>query len=126
MPRVALPRWFALCFPLWLPLIASAQCPGVTTQQIGFATEKLTISNVATPLTSLVYKPSGITPTMAEVSVEGGTIRYNVVGTPTADDGHPAIPTATFYVCGYDNIVAFKAIRTTLDALLTVTYYKNK
>lgn len=107
-----------------LPSLAHAQCPGMTAQQIAFARERLTISAVATPLTSSIYKPSGITPTLAMVSVEGGVIRYDVLGIPTSTDGHPA--SGTFPICGFDNIAAFKAIRVGADAQLTITYYKNK
>jgi hypothetical protein len=106
------------------PELAPAQCPGMTTQQIAFAKERLTIGNVATPLTAGIYKPSGVTPTLAMVSVEGGAIRYEVIGTPTADDGHPG--SGTFPICGFDNIAAFRAIRVGADAKLIITYYKAK
>jgi len=98
----------------------------MTSQQTPFAREKLTISDVATPLTASVYKPSGVTPTMAVISVEGGTIRYFEIGTPTPDDGHPITPPATFTICGIDTIAAFRAIRIAVDATLIVSYYKSK
>lgn len=106
------------------PCLAVAQCPGMTTQQIAFAKERLTVGDVATPLTAAVYKPSGITPSLAMVSVEGGAIRYEVIGTPTATDGHLA--SGGFPICGVDNIAAFKAIRVGADAKLTITYYRAK
>jgi hypothetical protein len=113
---------------LLLPMVSHAQCPGVTTQQTPFAKETLTISTTVRPLTASVYKPSGTTPSMAIVSVEGGDIRYYVVGTPTATDGHPILgtPAQTFPICGIDSIAGFKAIRQSSDALLFVTYYKNR
>jgi len=111
-----------------LPVLSHAQCPGVTVPQTPFAKETLTISTTVRPLTSSVYKPTGTTPSMAVVSVEGGDIRYYVVGTPTATDGHPipGTPAQTFPICGLDSIAGFKAIRQTSDATLFITYYKNK
>jgi hypothetical protein len=105
-------------------LTLAQQCPGMTTQQIAFAKERLAVGAVAVPLTASVYKPSGVTPTLAMVSVEGGAIRYEVIGTPTATDGHPG--SGTFPICGLDNIAAFKAIRVGIDAELIITYYKSK
>lgn len=114
-----------LCYCLLLvPLLVHAQCPGMTTQQTPFAREQLTIGAVAQPLTASVYKPSGVTPSMAVLSVRGGDIFYEVVGTPTSTSGHPA--SGTFVICGFDSIAAFRAIRTVTDALLTITYYKPK
>jgi hypothetical protein len=114
-----------LCL-LLLPALSQAQCPGVTSQQTPFATEKLTLSTTAMPLTASVYKPSGITPTMAVLSVEGGDMRYEVVGTPTANTGHFVGGTTTFAICGLDSIAAFQSISVTTTATLVVTYYKNR
>lgn len=111
---------------LSLPLVAQAQCPGVTTQLTPFASEHLTVGATVKTFTASVYKPPGITPSMAVVSVEQGTILYQVVGTPTPTVGHPVMPPATFTICGIDSIAAFKAIRVSTDALLTVTYYRSK
>jgi hypothetical protein len=119
----------SLCFLLCLffcPTLAWSQCPAMTTQQTAFAQEQLTISDVAKPLTPAVYKPSGVTPSMAVVSVEGGTIRYLEIGTPTPLVGHPVGGGTTFQICGFDSIAAFKAIRIVSDALLSITYYKPK
>ena len=118
--------FFLCCLCLGLPWLGFAQCPGMTTQQTSFATEQLTVSNAETSLTSAVYKPSGITPSMATVSVEGGGIRYQVVATAPATTGQPVSGGATFTVCGFDSIAAFKAIRLGTDALLTIIYYKPK
>jgi hypothetical protein len=122
-------RWLLLSLGLLLlPALSQAQCPGMTVQQTPFATETLTVSSTAKAFTTAVYKPSGITATMAMVSVEGGAIRYQVVGTPTATAGHPLSGTTgvTFAICGIDSIAGFKAIRQTTDATLFVTYYKNR
>lgn len=116
--------WLLICSLLSVPALAWAQCPGVTSLLIPFATEELTIGDTVQPLTASIYKPSGVTPSLAMVSVEGGTIRYRVVGAPSATSGHLAA--GTFTICGYDNIAAFKAIRITTDALLTITYYRSK
>jgi hypothetical protein len=122
-------RWLLVSIALlWLPALIQAQCPGMTVQQTPFATETLTVSSTAKAFTTAVYKPSGVTVTMAMVSVEGGAIRYQVVGTPTATAGHPLSGTtgSTFAICGVDSIAGFKAIRQTTDATLFVTYYKNR
>lgn len=113
---------------VFLPVLGNAQCPGVTTQLTPFAREQLTISTAPQPLTANVYKPSGTTPAMALISIEGGMIRYAVVGTPTTTTGHPVGGTLpqTLLICGLDSIAAFSAIRTTTDATLTATYYKVK
>jgi hypothetical protein len=114
---------------LLFPALTQAQCPGMTTTQTPFATETLTIGATATGLTSSVYKPSGITPTMGLLTIEGGAIRYQVSGTPTASTGHPlaGTPPQTFPICGIDSLAAFRAIRsTTTNATLTATYYRSK
>jgi hypothetical protein len=122
--RLAAPGLLALLLALLLACAASAQCPGLTTQVTAFATENLTVSTTPIALTTTIYKPSGITPAMAVISVKGDTINYDVVGTPTADLGHPAA--GTFVICGVDTIAAFRAIRITTDASLKITYYKVK
>lgn len=115
-----------LVFLLALARVSLAQCPGVTTQLTPFAKEKLTVSATAIPLTASIYKPSGVTPVLATLSVEGGTIRYQVVGSPTVDDGHPLVSGAVLSICGLESIAAFKAIRIASDAILNVVYYKLK
>jgi hypothetical protein len=124
MLRAVLSLLLLLC----LPLPGRAQCPGVTTQLVPFATEQLTISSAPVPLTASVYKPSGTTANVAMLSVEGGMIRYKVVGAPTSAAGHPVsgTPPQTITICGFDSIAAFKAIRVTTDATVTVTYYRPK
>jgi hypothetical protein len=123
-------RWLLVSIGLLLlPALSQAQCPGMTAQQTPFATETLTVSTTAKAFTAAVYKPTAsVTVTMAMVSVEGGAIRYQVVGTPTATAGHPLSGTTgiTFAICGVDSIAGFKAIRQTTDATLFVTYYKNR
>jgi len=84
------------------------------------------VSTTPIVLTASIYKPAGVIPTMAMVSVDGGAIRYEVVGTPTATTGHPISAAQTFPICGLDSIAGFKAIRQTQDAQLFVTYYKSK
>lgn len=113
---------------LVLPVLAHAQCPGVTAQLTPFATENLVIDGSVKGLTASVYKPSGITPSMATVSVEGGSIRYSVVGAPTSTSGHQVggSPAQTLTICGVDSIAAFRATRIVSDATLFVTYYKPK
>jgi hypothetical protein len=113
---------------LALPLLAHAQCPGVTAQLTPFATENLVIDSSVKGLTASVYKPAGITPSMATVSVEGGSIRYTVVGSPTSTSGHQVggAPAQTLTICGLDSIAAFKATRIVSDATIFVTYYRPK
>jgi hypothetical protein len=121
-------RWFFVLSLLCVPVLSQAQCPGVTVQQSPFAKETLTISSTAIALTATIYKPTGVTPTMAMLTLEGGAIRYQVIGVPTATDGHPLAgsPAQTFTICGLDAITNFRAIRQTTDAILFVSYYKNK
>jgi len=120
-------RWLLALALLCVPLLSQAQCPGVTVKQAPFATETLTISTTVTGLTAAIYQPTGITPTLAVVSVNSGDLRYTVSGTPTATVGHPVFgtPPQTFIICGIDSIRAFQAIRQTADAALYVTYYRN-
>jgi hypothetical protein len=127
MPRITASLiLLLLCVCLWGPALSYAQCPGVTTQLRPFATEELTIGATATPLTASIYRPAGVTPVLALLSIQGGPIRYLDVGTPTATTGHP-LSNATITICGLDSIAAFKAIRqTTDDALIVVTYYRTK
>jgi hypothetical protein len=119
-----------LCLMLLLvPVrLAYAQCPGVTAQLTGFAREELLIDGTVKGLNKSIYKPPGVTPSMATISVEGGSIRYSVVGTPTSTSGHPVggTPAQTLTICGADSIDAFKATRITSDANLFITYYKPK
>ena len=125
MPRV--PLSLLLCC-LLMPLLAQAQCPGVTTQLTPFATEKLTVSTTAKGLTASVYQPPGTTPALAQLSVGGGDICFSVVGTPTLTDCHPVASSGgtSFPICGVDSIKAFKMITLNTDANLFVTYYKFK
>jgi hypothetical protein len=118
--------WPILVCLFWIIPLAHAQCPGVTTQQTAFATEQLTITDIETPLTASIYKPSGITPSMAVVAVEGGGIRYQVVAATPTSAGQPVLGGSTFSICGVDSIAAFKAVRLSTDALLTIIYYKTK
>ena len=117
------------CLLGWATASHAQQCPGVTAHQTPFATETLTISVTPTSLTRTVYQPSGVTPTMSVVSIEGGDIRYHEIGTPSATSGHPlpGTPATTVIICGVDSIAGFKAIRmATTDARLTATYYRNR
>jgi len=111
-----------------LPTLVDAQCPDLTTPQSPFAKEPLLVSSTPVALTASIYKPAGIIPTMAVVSVEGGAIRYEVVGAPTATTGHPiaGTPPQTFPICGLDSIAAFQAVRQSQDAQLFITYYRAK
>jgi hypothetical protein len=108
--------------------VAHAQCPGVTAQLTPFATESLVIDGTVKGLTASIYKPAGITPSMATVSVEGGSIRYSLVGAPTSTSGHQVggSPSQSMTICGVDSIAAFKATRIVSDANLFVTYYRPK
>jgi hypothetical protein len=98
----------------------------MTQQQTPFATEQLLVTGSVKTLTAAVYKPSGVVPSMATISVEGGPIRYTVIGVPTPSSGHPAGGAQTLGICGIDSIAAFKAISVTTDATLTITYYRSK
>lgn len=121
--------WFLAGFALTWVLsfsLASAQCPGLTTQLMPYAEEVLTISSTPKPFTSSVYKTGNASPAMAVMTLEGGGIRYFLVGTPTATDGHPVPLLQPVPICGVSSIQAFKAVRQDVDAKLTVTYFKLK
>lgn len=110
------------------PSLVSAQCSGITTPPVPFNWEVLTIGTTATALTAAKYQPAGSAANMAQLTVESGDIRYLVTGNPTATDGHyvGSFPPQTFTICGLDSIKAFRVIRVSSDAKLTVTYYKTK
>jgi len=120
--------WVVLAMLLLAPVALRAQCSGISSPPMPFAWEALTIGAVPQALTPAKYQPVGTAANMAMVSIEGGDIRYLVVGTPTASDGHPvgSSPPQTFFICGLDSIKAFKAIRVTTDAKATISYYKPK
>jgi hypothetical protein len=120
--------WVVLAVLLLAPLALRAQCSGISAPPMPFAWEVLTIGAVPQALTPAKYQPVGSAANMAMVSIEGGDIRYLVVGIPTSTDGHPvgSSPPQTFFICGLDSIKAFKAIRVTTDAKATISYYKPK
>jgi len=94
-----------------------------------FATETLVLTgNTVRSLTSSIYKPAGVTPSLAMVTVEGGDLRYDVVNAPTTTIGHPlhGTPPQTMTICGLDSIAAFQALNLTTDVTLTATYYRTK
>jgi hypothetical protein len=108
---------------LLLPALSWAQCPAVTQPQTAYASESLTVSTTPIKLTTSVYKPPGVLPSMAVLSVLGGTITYVEIGTPTPSLGHPAV--GSFIICGLDSLAAFTAVRSSsTDATMFVTYYK--
>jgi len=119
-----------LCLTLSMLLLAlsraSAQCPGVQTTLMPFAKERLTISTTVIGLTRSIYKPTGVTPSMAIMSIEGGTVRYEVIGTPTSTEGHPVLgtPATTMTICGLPSLDGFKVLSLGTDASLFITYYK--
>jgi hypothetical protein len=112
---------------LW-PALSAAQCPGITTQLTPYATETLTIAGSVTAFTPAVYQPPGSSPAMAMVTIEGGDIRYQVVGSPSSVTGHHVLgsPPPTLTVCGRDSIASFRVVAVAASASLTVTYYKAK
>jgi hypothetical protein len=120
--------WLFLAGWLLLPAVTHAQCTGIASLPVPFAKEALVISSTPLALTPGIYQPSGAAATMAQVTIEGGDIRWSVVGTPTAADGHyvGAAPPTTLTICGLESIKAFRAIRVGADAKATITYYKAK
>lgn len=88
--------------------------------------ESITIAD-----TAIGFTASKITPTtnkdvirQAVCTVETAQIRFTVDGTtPTVSIGHPVEAGEAFTINGYDDIVAFRAIRTGgTSGLIQVTY----
>ena len=99
-------------------------CPGRTQPMIPYAHETLTVSNTAITLTASVYNAGGVSPGMAVVVLTGDNIRVWSDGTaPTAAVGQ-LINANAFFLCGYESIAQFKAIRQTTDASMSVQYYR--
>lgn len=118
----------ALLLVLLLVPVAWAQtCPGLTQPVKCYNKETLTVGATAVPFTSSVYT-SGGSPSLAVVTLETDSIRYWDTGaTPTSSVGHlitlpSGISSVSFSVCGGDSVRAFKAIRVTNSASLTVSY----
>jgi hypothetical protein len=121
-------RFLLLLGILCWPALSAAQCPGVTTQLTPYATETLTIAASPIALTAAVYQPTGTSPALAMLTLEGGDIRYQVVGTPSPTAGHqvPGTPPPTITVCGLSSIQSFRAVAIASPATLTVTYYRPR
>ncbi len=99
-------------------------CPGHTQPYIPYAREVVTATSggAAVPFTAATYNVASKSPALATVIVEGGTLRaWSSGATPTTTVGQ-LINTNTFWVCGYDAIVAFRAIAVTTTTTMTVEY----
>ena len=120
--------WLLLLPGLLWPALSLAQCPGVETQLAPYAKETLTIGATALGLTPNVYQPPGTAPSLAMLTIEGGDIRYQVVGSPTTAVGHhiPGSPPQHITICGLASIQQFRAIAITANASITATYYRPK
>jgi hypothetical protein len=106
-----------------VPLTGFAQdCPGVTTPLTPFAEESLLVTATPVFLTPSQYKNA----TMATVSVRNASASFFLVQTPTPTAGHHLEPGALYPICGAASIAAFRAVRETVDAILTVTYFRPK
>ena len=96
----------------------SAEAFAVTSGNVGFARETLTVDSTAggVGFTAATYAPSGGVPTRAKrafVTAETAQSRYTYDGTaPTTTLGHLLEAGQSLTVEGYDNIAAFRAIRT--------------
>lgn len=89
--------------------------------------ESLTVSSTAVGLTASKYIPtdSSRRATTALITVEADSIRFRIDGTnPTASVGHLATAGESIALEGYDNIKNFRAIRTTTDATIRVTFMR--
>lgn len=115
-------RWrVALLLLLSLPWCVHAQtCPGLTTPMTPFAEEILTVSDTPVFLTAATYKDAS----MATLSVRDGAVTYFLVQTPTATAGHRLGTGVQYPICGKASIQAFRAVRESVDAQLTVTYFR--
>ena len=120
--------WLLLLPVLLWPALSLAQCPGVTTQLTPYAKETLVIASTATALTPSIYQPPGQSPALAQLTVEGGDIRYQVVGNPTIALGHhvPGSPPQQLTICGLASIQQFRAIAIAANASITATYYRPR
>lgn len=114
---------------LLAPVGVQAQCAGFSAPPVPFAKEVLTITDSVTSLSQSIYQSGGYAAVQAIVTLEGGAIRYDEVGTPTATTGHyvATVPGMAFPICGLDSIRAFKAVRVaTQNATASITYYRTK
>lgn len=107
---------------------AQSICPGLTRAGTAFATERLTVSSTALPLTVATWQPGSTSGNWAKysvLSVETDAIRYlDTGGTPTASIGH-LVPVGSFMtVCGTSSLTNFRMIKVTADAPVQVTYYR--
>lgn len=86
-----------------------------------YAKQTLTVSSVAVPLT--VPTTPHARPMGAIVTVETDAIRFWCDGsTPTSTQGHLAPVGTQIELFGEDEVVNFKAIRITTDAVIQVSY----
>ncbi len=100
------------------PAFAVFQCSGFSGPLRTLGYQKLSVSSTAVGFTI----PSG-TVRMAVINVETDAVRVRTDGTnPTSASGMPFAAGSSFAVCP-GQIVAFRAIRVTTDASLSIEYY---
>jgi hypothetical protein len=115
---------------LLLPAEARAQSCSIPpgTRLIPMAFEEKTVTTTATTFTPATYQPgtdSNEWARAAYVSVETDSIRWRVVGTPTASSGHPIAAGQSYMFCSLDSVAAFSMIRSgAANAKVTITYFK--
>lgn len=92
--------------------------------------EAVSVSTAAVGLTVAAYRPesgryAGREARGAQISIEGGDIRFRVDGgDPTASEGHPALEDTELVLADTQTIRQFRAIRSgSADATLRVTYF---
>lgn len=90
-----------------------------------FASETLTVSSTALPLTKATWSPSGgQAATAAYMTVKTDNVLFWLDGsTPTATVGHVFAAGGSLVICGPD-LAKFRVIRQTNDATLSITYLR--
>ena len=111
-----------------------AQSPSCAAMQPGQAVahEMLTVSTTPIGFTAATITSNAAI--AAYITMEGGSMRYLPVGTPSATVGHLADPPSGgnagtgsgSWICGQPTLLSLRMIRTgSTDVVLRVTYYKQ-
>jgi hypothetical protein len=90
-----------------------------------YAEEQITVSSAVKTFTEDTYDspPNGNKPAAATFSVKDDNIRVKFTGNPTSTIGLLLNAGEKVTVIGQADIIAFKAIRETTDAIIDVVYY---
>jgi hypothetical protein len=112
---------------LWLPLLAQAQCPGLSAVLEPLDEEILPVDGSILALTTGVYQQESGTAVFALVQVRTAAIVYRHVGTPAPDTGVIVGRDGVLAICGLPSIRTIRLTRqTATTAMIHVIYYRAK